>query len=384
MMLRMAIRPFRFDVPQSVLDDLRSRLEATRWVEPIPGTGWDYGADPAYIRELCEYWHTSFDWRAREQELNAHPGFLCEVDGVDLHFWHVRGERAGAFPLLLIHGWPGSMFEFHETIAMLTHPSQHGGRPEDAFDVVVPALPGFGFGGKPRERGWGISRIAAAFDTLMSRELGYARYGVQGGDWGGIISSKMGSAHADHVAGVHLNFVFGQPPATPQSDEEKAMAAALAAFQATETGYSAVQGTKPISLAAAQADSPAGLAAWVVEKFRTWSDCGGDVESSFSKDTLLTNLMFYWAPNSVASSATIYYEARHDPAGFAYGRVETPTAVAAFPKEPWRSLRSWAEPRFNIVRWTDMPRGGHFAALEEPGLLVDDVRAFFATARETS
>ncbi|MGH2633851.1 MAG: alpha/beta fold hydrolase, partial [Tepidiformaceae bacterium] len=206
-------------------------------------------------------------------------------------------------------------------------------------------------------------------------------YGVQGGDWGGIISAKMASAHANHVVGAHLNFVFGQPPAELQGDEEKALAASLAAFQAAETGYSAIQGTKPLSLAAAQSDSPAGLAAWVVEKFRAWSDCSGNVEASFSKDTLLTNLMFYWAPNSVASAATIYFEARRDPAGFAYGKVETPTAMARFPGEPFRSCRRWAEPRFNIVRYTEMPRGGHFAALEEPELLLDDVRAFFATVR---
>ena len=377
----MAIRPFRIDVPQSVLDDLNRRLEATRWPETIPEVGWEYGADPHYIRELCDYWRNSYDWRAHEAGLNEHPGFSCEVDGLDLHFWHVRGERKGAFPLLLIHGWPGSMFEFDRLIEPLTHPSHYGGRAEDAFDVVVPALPGFGFGGKPRERGWGISRIAAAFDSLMAHELGYERYGVQGGDWGGIISSKMGSAHADHVAGVHLNFVFGQPPSPLVTDEDKAVAASSDAFQAAETGYSAVQGTKPLSLAAAQADSPAGLAAWVVEKFRTWSDCDGDVESSFSKDTLLTNLMFYWAPNSVASAAAIYFEARRDPAGFVYGKVEVPTAVAVFPKEPWQALRHWVEPRFNIVRWTRMPRGGHFAALEEPELLVNDVRTFFATVR---
>lgn len=376
-----AIRPFRIDVSQSVLEDLAHRLAATRWPGGLPGAGWDYGADPGYIRELCEYWRTGYDWRAQEAALNEHPGFLCEVDGVDLHFWHVRGEREGAFPLLLIHGWPGSMFEFHRLVDPLTHPSRHGGNAADAFDIVVPALPGFGFGGKPQERGWGITRIANAFDRLMSDELGYPRYGVQGGDWGGIISSKMGSAHAGHVAGVHLNFVFGQPPAEPMPDEDRALAASLAAFQAAETGYSAVQGTKPLSVAAAQADSPAGLAAWVVEKFRTWSDCDGNVESAFSKDTLLTNLMFYWAPNSIASAATIYFEARQDRLGFAYGRVDVPTAVAMFPKEPWHALRGWVEPRFNIVRWTEMPRGGHFAALEQPGLLLDDIRAFFATVR---
>jgi microsomal epoxide hydrolase len=282
--------------------------------------------------------------------------------------------------LLLIHGWPGSIFEFYFSIGRLTDPAAHGGDPADAFDLVIPALPGFGFGGKPTEPGWGITRIAAAFDTLMTRELGYERYGVQGGDWGGIISAKMASAHADHVAAAHLNFVIAPPPSQP-TEADQAAITARNAFQAGETGYSNVQGTKPQSLGIGQADSPAGLAAWVVEKFRSWSDCNGDVESAFSKDVLLTNLMFYWAPNSIASAARIYFEARRDPAAFAYPRVEVPTGVAVFPKEPWRVPRDWAESRFNVTRWTEMPRGGHFAAMEAPELLADDIRAFFRDHR---
>jgi microsomal epoxide hydrolase len=369
-------RPFSIDVPQVVLDDLKRRLEATRWPEPIPGVGWDYGAEVAYVRELCEYWRADYDWRKQEAELNRYPQFLCEVDGVDIQFWHVKGKGPSPFPLLLIHGWPGSMVEFHRLIGPLTDPAAHGGDPADAFDVVVPSLPGFGWSGKPRQRGWGITRIAAAFDALMSRELGYSRYGVQGGDWGGITAAKMGSAHADHVAAIHLNFVIGMPPAE-MSAADQAAAAKRAAFQAQETGYSNVQGTKPDSLTMAQTDSPAGLAAWVVEKFRTWSDCGGDVEKAFSKDTLLTNLMFYWAPNSVASAARIYYEAQRNPDGFRYPKVEVPTGVAVFPGEPWQAPRHWVESRYNIQRWTEMPRGGHFAALEQPELLLEDVRAFF-------
>jgi len=373
MMRAMTPRPFAIDVPQSVLDDLRDRLGRTRWPEPIPGADWDYGADIGYIRELCDYWLAGYDWRRHERDLNRFPGFLAEVDGVDLHFWHIRGEGPDRFPLLLIHGWPGSIFEFHALIDLLARPQ--AGRA--AFDLVVPALPGFGWSGKPRERGWGITRIAAAFDTLMTRELGYSRYGVQGGDWGGIISAKMASAHAQHVAAAHLNFVLGSPP-KEMTDADREALKAREAFQAQETGYSNVQGTKPDSLTLAQTDSPAGLAAWVVEKFRTWGDTGGDVESRFSKDVLLTNLMFYWAPNSAASAARIYYEARRDPEAFAYPRVEVPVGVAVFPGEPWSVPRNWAEPRFNIQRWTEMPRGGHFAALEEPQLLADDIREFFA------
>jgi epoxide hydrolase len=376
-------RSFSVHVPEAVLDDLQKRLAATRWPEPIPGSGWEYGANTDFIRDLCAYWRDGYDWREHERQLNRFPGFLAEVDGVEIHFWHVKGKGPSPFPLLLIHGWPGSIFEFHSILDRLTDPASHGGSADDAFDVVVPALPGFGWSGKPRERGWGITRIARAFDTLMATELGYRRYGVQGGDWGGIIAAKMGSAHATNLAGIHLNFVTARIPA-PESTSDPAERAAIearTAFQARETGYSNVQGTKPDSLTLAQADSPAGLAAWVVEKFRIWSDCGGDVLSAFSKDDLLTNLMFYWAPPSIASAARIYYEATRDPGAFAYPRVEVPTGVAVFPAEPWRVPRSWAEPRFNITRWTELEKGGHFAALEQPALLYEDIRAFFATVR---
>ena len=376
-------RPFMIDVPQAVLDDLRHRLAATRWPEPIPGAGWDYGTNIAFIRDLCDYWRDGYDWRDHERKLNRYPGFMAEVDGVDIHFWHVKGRGRHPFPLMLIHGWPGSIFEFYPLLDRLTDPASHGGTADDAFDVVVPALPGFGWSGKPRERGWGITRIARAFDTLMTSELGYPRYGVQGGDWGGIISAKMGSMHAAHLAGVHLNFVTDRIPA-PESTSDTAEQAAIEArnaFQARETGYSNVQATKPDSLTVAQTDSPAGLAAWVIEKFRTWSDCGGDVLTAFSKDDLLTNLMFYWAPSSIASAARIYYEATRDPSAFSYPRVEVPTGVAVFPAEPWRVPRRWADPRFNITRWTELEEGGHFAALEQPALLSEEIRAFFATVR---
>jgi epoxide hydrolase len=380
MMRRMPPRPFRIDVPDSVLEDLRDRITRTRWPDPLANVGWDYGANIAYIRELCDYWRTSYDWRKHEAAINEWPGFLCEVDGVDIHYLVAHGKGPNPYPLLMVHGWPGSIVEFMDMLGPLTDPAAHGGDPADAFDVIVPALPGFGFGGKPKDRGWGITRISAAFDHLMANELGYTRYGVQGGDWGGIIGSKMGSAHADHVAAIHLNFAIGFPPAEMSPDDE-ATRNRRDAFQAQETGYSNVQGTKPDSLTVAQADSPAGLAAWVVEKFNTWGDTGGNVESAFTKDQLLTNLMFYWAPNSAASSARIYYEARRDPTAFAYPKVEVPTAIAAFPKEPWMTPRNWLEPRYNIQRWTEMPRGGHFAAMEQPQLLIEDVRAFFRTVR---
>jgi len=371
----MAPREYRIAVPDAVLEDMRGRIAATRWPDPLEGVGWDYGADIAYIRELCQYWETDYDWRAHEAALNGYDQFVCEVDGVDLHFWHVRSEAARPFPLMLLHGWPGSIYEFFELLHPLTDPAGGGA---DAFDVIVPALPGFGFGGRPRTPGWNLERIAAALDTLMTDELGYRRYGVQGGDWGGALAAQLGSAHAEHVAGIHVNFAVASPP----DDLTKDDAAALERFRAwrrRETGYSLVQGTKPDALTLAQSDSPAGLAAWIVEKFRTWSDCGGDLERVFSKDTLLTNVMFYWAPNSAASAARIYAEARRAPAPQA--RIDVPTAVAAFPREPWSTPRTWVERLYNVTRWTNMPRGGHFAALEQPQLLVEDMRAFFRTLR---
>ncbi len=373
-------RPFRIEVPGDVLADLRIRLERTRWPVTLPGVGWDYGADPAYVRELCEYWRTTYNWRSHEAALNAHPQFLSTIDGLDIHYFHVRGKGPSPFPLVLVHGWPGSIFEFLHLIAPLTDPAAHGGEAADSFDVVIPALPGYGFGGKPTERGWGPSRAAAAFHTLMTSELGYTRYGTQGGDWGAIVTAKMAATYPESIAGSHLNMMVAGPPPGADSPEDQALKQIRDAFQAGETGYSNVQGTKPTSLAIAQADSPSGLAAWFAEKFRTWSDCGGDLESVYTKDQLLTNLMFYWAPNSIATAANFYYESRRD-AGLRFERVEVPTAYADFPKEIYRARRSWAEVRFNIQRWTEFERGGHFAALEQPDALLGDVREFFRAVR---
>jgi microsomal epoxide hydrolase len=361
------IRPYKIDVPTLVLDDLQERLARTRWPEAIPDAGWDYGVDVDVVRGLCDYWRDGYDWRRHEAELNAVPGFLCEIDGVDLHFWHVREPGADRLPLLLLHGWPGSIFEFHRVLAPLS----------EAFDLVVPALPGFGFGGRPRERGWGVSRIAAAFDALMAT-LGYDRYGVQGGDWGAIIAAKLGEAYPARVIGIHVNMVIAPPPDDPSPEHVDAVERERH-WRTREDAYSRQQRTKPDSLTVAQADSPAGLAAWIVEKFRTWSDCDGDVIGYFGRDTLLTNLMFYWAPNSVASAARIYYESVRDPAGReTRGRVEVPVAYAAFPREIFRPPREWVDRHYAIARWTEMARGGHFAALEAPDLLAGDVREFFA------
>jgi pimeloyl-ACP methyl ester carboxylesterase len=282
-------------------------------------------------------------------------------------------------PLILVHGWPGSIFEFHHLIGPLTDPTAHSGVAIDAFDVVIPALPGFGFSGKPWDAGWGPARTARAFHTLMT-ELGYARYGTQGGDWGSAVTSWMAADHPEAVIGAHLNMVWGTPTAEQaQSPDAKPYLEHAQRIQRDEMGYFFTQATKPMSLAIAQSDSPAGIAAWITEKFRTWSDCNGDVESVYTKDQLLTNIMFYWATNSVASAANMYYEARREGAGIA--QIKVPVGVAMFPQELARSPRSWAEGRLNIRQWTEMPRGGHFAALEQPKLLLEDVRSFFRPLR---
>ena len=386
---RSAPRPAPIDVPQAVLDDLAERLARTRWPEPSEGTGWDAGADVAYIRELCEYWRDVYDWRAHEATLNRFPLMSYEVDGVVLHFWWVRGRGRRPMPLLLLHGWPGSIFEFHGLIEPLTDPGATGGDPGDSFDVVIPSLPGYGFGGHPGEPGWGVSRTARAFHTLMTR-LGYQRFGLQGGDWGSIIGHKLAADHPESVLGLHLNLGLGRNhidldelEVRATTEEERRVIAWRRAFDAEEFGYAVIQRTKPMTLGIAQADSPAGTAAWIVEKFRRWSDCDGDVESAFTRDTLLTNIMFYWAPNSIASAARLYYETFRDREMGHVRFVEAPTALAVFPKES-PVARMWMEERFNLQRWTEMPRGGHFPALEEPHLLLEDIRAFFRPLCETT
>jgi pimeloyl-ACP methyl ester carboxylesterase len=378
-----SIETFRIHVDDAVLEDLHDRLMRTRFPDQIEGTGWEYGIPIDYLRELVEYWSRTYDWRAQEARLNGFAHFRTDIDGQSIHFIHARSARADAFPLVITHGWPGSVVEFLDAIPRLTHPEDHGGRAEDAFHVVAPSLPGYGFSEPTRARGWNPERIARAWIELMDR-LGYARYGAQGGDWGAQVTTRIGGFDPEHCAAIHLNMPLAPPPSDPGplTDDEQADLAAFQQFQQDESGYANEQMTKPQTLGAALNDSPAGLLAWIVEKFRTWSDCDGHPENCFTRDQLITNVMLYWATQTSASSVRLYWESRHSgawaqPAPF----VAVPTGVARYPKEPLRWPRSWVERQYNVTHWNVMPRGGHFAAMEQPALFAEDLREFFRTVR---
>ncbi len=382
----MQTTPFRIAVPDAVLTDLRERLARTRFPDEIADSGWTYGTNLAYLRELVAYWREQYDWRKAEAALNAFPQFKARVRDLDIHFIHVRGKGPKPFPLVITHGWPGSVAEFTKIIGPLTDPAAHGGDPADAFDVVCPSMPGYGFSDHAKTAGMDAERIAAYWADLMTG-LGYERFGAQGGDWGSMVSLYLGYRHADVVAGIHLNMVVALPPdpANPVegcTQEEVIDLMGMQQFLKDETGYQRIQGTKPQTLGYALNDSPAGLAGWIVEKFRAWSDCGGDVETRFTKDELLTNVMLYWATESATSSCRLYYEMLHadkfPPRDF---YVTVPTGCAIFPGEIMKPPRKWADKMYNVQRFTRMASGGHFAAMEEPAALVDDVRAFFRTVR---
>ncbi len=377
-----AIEPFKIEIPQTTLDDLERRLGQTRFPEQIAGSDWDYGAELQAIRELVEYWRGSYDWRRHEGELNSYDHFKTEIDGQSIHFLHARSPHDGALPVLISHGWPGSIVEFLKVIRPLTHPTEHGGEAADAIHVICPSLPGYGFSEPTKTRGWDPRRIAEAFAVLMGR-LGYDRYGAQGGDWGSIVTTELALVDAEHVCGIHLNMPLAFPdPSATLSDEEKETLAEMEQWDKDETGYQKIQGTKPQTLGFGLMDSPAGLAAWIAEKFRTWSDCDGDLFSVYSKDEILTNIMVYWVTGTITSSTRLYYEMfKGGRLGLLEKAVEVPTGVARFPKEIMRFPRKWVENHFNVTHWTNMPRGGHFAAMEQPDLFVEDVRKFFRTVR---
>ena len=383
----MDVRPFKVEVPDATLEDLRERLGRTRWPDEIPGSGWDYGSNLAYIKELVEYWRTRFDWRAQERAINAFAHYRATVDGLGIHFIHERGKGPDPLPLIMTHGWPGSFFEMVKIIPLLTDPASHGGDAADSFDVVVPSMPGYGFSDHTTQRGVNLVKIPDLWAQLMTEGLGYRRFGAQGGDWGAGVTARFGFAYPDRVVGIHVTSVLGVQPylgpgARELSEEEQAGIAAFKSWMGSEGGYAHLQGTKPQTLAYGLNDSPAGLAAWIVEKYRTWSDCDGDVERRYTKDELLTTVTIYWVTQSINSSTRLYYEHWHNPWSFGQGeRIQVPCGVALFPKEICPQPREYAERSYNVQRWTEMPRGGHFAALEEPELLAQDIRAFFRPLR---
>jgi pimeloyl-ACP methyl ester carboxylesterase len=380
------VRPFRIQIPQARLEDLRGRLAAARWPSGLLGQDWDEGADLAFVQRLTEHWLGGFDWRAQEARLNRLPQFLATVDGAELHFVHQRGQGPAPLPLVITHGWPGSFAEMEHLIPLLADPGAHGGDPADAFHVVAPSLPGFGFSPAPTARGVSSARIAELWRALM-QGLGYERFAAQGGDIGAGVSLWLARRFPEAVLGAHLNYIPGsyRPPGEAKdfTAEEQAFLARFAAFAAEEGAYAALQGTKPQTLAFALTDSPVGLAAWIVEKFRRWSDCGGDVERVFDLDTLLTDISLYWFSDSIAASLRLYRENRFAPLAFAAGeRVTPPVGVALFPHELPMPPRAWVERVCDVRRWTAMPAGGHFAALEQPQRLAEDIRAFFRPLRQ--
>jgi len=373
-------QPFSIDIPNDTLDDIQTRVRNYPWHEmPIDG-GWNYGTNLDYMKELCDYWVSDYDWRKEEARLNRFSHFKAMIDGIDLHFIHEKGSGSNPTPLIISHGWPGTVVEFLDFIDLLAHPENHGGKVEDAFDVVAPSLPGFGFSGCPA-RPYGPRKMADIFSKLMTNVLGYEHFIAQGGDWGGAICSWLGFDHAPACSAIHINILTMRHKDGPQTVEEKAWAAQFEQDQIMQNGYRTQQATKPQTLSYAMMDSPVGIAAWIVEKMHGWSDIKDDnVESVYTKDQLLTNIMIYIVTRTFNSASWIYYGRREEggrllsPEG---KRVEVPTGCAVFPKEllAWPP-RSYAERIYNITQWTQMPRGGHFAAMEEPDLLIEDIRQF--------
>jgi epoxide hydrolase len=375
------IIPFRIEIPDADLEDLRQRLRRTRWPEPETVDDWSQGIPLDYTRRLCEYWLEQYDWRAAEARLNRFPQFLTEIDGLDIHFLHVRSPHEGALPLVITHGWPGSVVEFGKVIGPLADPVAHGGDAADAFHVVCPSLPGYGFSGKPARTGWGSGSTADAWDQLMAR-LGYARYGAQGGDWGAQVTTALGMRHPGHLAGIHLNMPIAFPDPASAGEltpREQAALDSMSYYDRWDSGYSKQQATRPQTVGYGLVDSPAGLCAWIIEKFWAWTDCDGDPASVLSRDEMLDNVMLYWLPGTGASSARFYWESI--PAPF-LGPVQVPVGCSIFPKEIFRPSRRWAEKQFPDLRyWNEPDRGGHFAAFEQPAAFVEEVRAAFRSFR---
>jgi len=379
------IQPFKIDVPEADLRDLRDRLARTRWPDDLPGVGWDYGVPAGYLGELADYWRNRYDWRAQEAQLNRYPQFTTTIDGQKIHFLHVRSPRNDALPMVMTHGWPGSVAEFLDVVGPLTDPLAHGGTAADAFHLVIPSIPGFGFSGPTHEKGWNVARVATAWATLMDR-LGYARYSAQGGDMGALISPELAYVDPEHVVGIHVNaatvgFIpWGEVDAAEAetfTETEKASMARLKNFLSEGNGYFQVQATRPQTLAYGLNDSPAGQLAWIVDKFHEWTH--GPMEKAVGRDRILTNVMFYWLTGTGGSAARSYYENMHMAPSWGRQPSRVPVGVAHFAEDV--AIRRYGEKTYNIVHWSDFDRGGHFAAMEAPDLFVKDVREFFRPLR---
>jgi pimeloyl-ACP methyl ester carboxylesterase len=383
--------PFSVNLPDALLDDLRERLGRTRWAPDFGNESWSYGTNAAYLRELCEYWRAGFDWRKQERAMNAFPHFKTEIEGIPIHFIWQRGKGPRPMPLILSHGWPWTFWDIHKLIGPLSDPAAYGGDPADAFDVVVPSLPGYGFSTPLQTTGINFWRTADLWVTLMQETLGFPRFSAYGADWGALITAQLGHKYADRLYGIHtslplpLDLFFGELPSAAQfGADEKGWYEQNVNFFRTGSGYSAIQSTKPQTLAYGLNDSPAAQCAWILEKRRGWSDCGGVVEKVFSKDELLTTMTLYWATQSGGSSARFYYECLHNPWKPSHGRtpvVEAPTGVAVFENEIIHFPRKWANDYFNLKRWQRIGAGGHFVPMEQPQALIAELRQFFRPLR---
>ena len=382
------VNPFQFEVPEDVLENILCRVADYPWHEMPDDGGWDYGTNLEYLKGLCAYWIDGFDWYAQQAKINSFSNFKAPVDGIDMHFVLEEGSGKNPIPLMISHGWPGSVSEFFELIQPLAHPEQFGGDIEDAFTVIAPSLPGFGFSGRP-PRPYGPRKMASVLNSLMTKTLGFESYLAQGGDWGGAICSWLGYEHAHACSAIHINVLTMRHPDGPQTEEEKAWESQFNSDQIMQNGYRTQQATRPQTLSYAMIDSPVGIAAWLVEKFHDWADVEtGHLENAFSKDELLTNIMIYITTRTFNSASWIYYGRREEggrvlsPEG---RRVEVPTGCAVFPAEMlnWPP-RSYAERIYNIQHWTEMPRGGHFAAMEEPQMLLEDIRKFARSLRDAN
>jgi pimeloyl-ACP methyl ester carboxylesterase len=384
-MIFMSIEKFNINVSDEILDDLKYRLDHTRFPEQLAALDWERGTNINYLKSLVSYWREEFDWRAQEEELNLFSHFHCEVDGIDIHFIHERGKGHNPIPIILTHGWPDSFLRYKKLIPMLTDPASYGGNPEDSFDVIVPSVPNFGFSSQPKHGGMNNSQVSELFAKLMTEKLGYSKFAAAGGDIGSGVTRYLAFNHPHLLIGIHLTDIGIIKDLITSKDEELSeeeleYKKAATSWISNEGGYISIQSTKPQTLAYGLSDSPVGLAAWIIEKFRDWSDCNGDLSNSFSKDELLTNIMIYWVTNTIGSSANMYYENIHSLPKLGY--IKVPTGIALLPQDILLPPRKWAEKNLNITRWATIARGGHFTAMEEPMLISKEIIIFFKTYRD--